>query len=440
MTEALHAAGIEVILDVVFNHTGELREGGPLWHFKALDRERFYLVQPRTGALADLTGCGNTVRAQHPAVRAVILQALRWWVHGLGVDGFRFDLAAILARDGDGAIMPDPPLLREIEEDPLLAGVKLIAEAWDAADGYLVPAWPGSARWAVWNDRFRDDVRSAWLRDGERAPELATRLCGSSDLFRTSPLRSVNFVTAHDGFTLRDAVSYDRKHNLANGEGNRDGHTHPISSNHGVEGPADDAGTKAARDRARRNLVACLLLAQGVPMLLAGDEMGRTQVGNNNAWCHDGPLTWVDWTGLDRDAAFGRFVKGLLRLRRECNALRRTTFLEGGDAGDVAWFGPDGGAPSWNHGPAAFGYRLSGLGAHTGAGRDEPDLLVLVNLEDASRAFVLPEGSWRLRVDTAAPPPNDLPDAPPPADTSRTCAPRSLAVLQGDAPRPPDAR
>ena len=425
MAEALHRAGIELFLDVVFNHTGELDAAGPVWHGKALDRERFYLVQPRTGDLANLTGCGNTVRAQHPAMRAMIRDSLRWWVHGLGVDGFRFDLAAILARDADGALLDDPPLLREIEEDPLLSGVKLIAEAWDAADGYLVPRWPGGARWAVWNDRFRDDVRSAWLREGPAAT-LATRLCGSSDLFR-GPLRGVNYVTAHDGFTLRDVVSYDRKHNLANGEKNRDGHSHSVSWNHGVEGPARNAATAAARDRSRRNLVASLLLAQGVPMLLAGDEIGRTQAGNNNAWCHDGPLTWLDWSGLEDDAAFHRFVKGLLRLRKECPALRRAAFLEGGDAGDVRWFGPDGDGPDWDG--DAFGYRLSGRAEHTGTEGDGPDVAVLVNVGDDACTFALPRGRWRVRVDTAAEPPGDLPAEASPRESTWTLEGRSLAVL-----------
>jgi glycogen operon protein len=388
MVLALHRAGIEVIVDVVFNHTAELDAAGPTLHLRGLDDEMYYL-RDDAGDYADLSGCGNAVRAQHPTVRTLIRDALRWWVHGLGVDGFRFDLATILARDENGELMDEPPLLREIEHDPALKGVHLIAEAWDAAGGYRVADWPGGERWAVWNDRFRDDVRRAWLQgDGEA---LAVRLAGSADLFPDGPLRSLNYVTAHDGFTLRDAVSYAERHNLENGEENRDGHAHEVSANHGVEGPSDDPEVRAARERARRNLVASLLLARGVPMLLAGDELGRTQRGNNNAYCHDSDLTWIDWTGLETDADFGRFVRGLLRLRRD-HAGQELTWVQEGET--------------------AFAYRLG-------------DLLVLVNTGDDEVSFDLPkEGGWKVVVDTAAAPPGDF--AQPKSATA--CKPGTLPV------------
>jgi isoamylase len=388
MVLALHRAGIEVIVDVVFNHTAELDATGPTLHLRGLDDEMYYL-RDETGDYADLSGCGNAVRAQRPTVRTLIRDALRWWVHGLGVDGFRFDLATILARDENGAPMDEPPLLREIEHDPALRDVHLIAEAWDAAGGYRVADWPGGDRWAVWNDRFRDDVRRAWL--GGDGSALATRLAGSPDLFPSGPLRSLNYVTAHDGFTLRDAVSYAERHNLANGEEGRDGHAHEVSANHGAEGPSTDPAVAEARERARRNLVASLLLARGVPMLLAGDELGRTQRGNNNAYCHDSDLTWIDWNGLRSDAAFWRFLRGLLHLRRDHAGYELTRLVEG---------------------EAVFAYRLG-------------DLLVLVNAGDQAASFDLPaEDRWKVVVDTAAPPPGDF---TPPA-SARAWAPRTREV------------
>jgi isoamylase len=305
--------------------------------------------------------------------------------------------------------------------------VLLVAEAWDAAPGgYQVGTWPGNEHWAVWNDRFRDDVRRAWLQDPHLGGVLATRLTGSSDLFyRHGPLRGVNLVTSHDGFTLRDLVSYDRKHNEANGEQGRDGHGGEPSANHGVEGDTKDRAVLADREKSRRNLAASLLLAHGVPMFLAGDELGRTQRGNNNAYCHDSELTWVDWRGAKRDAAFLRFVRGLIALRRSHEALRRDRFLAGN--GDVTWFGPEGQPVDWEE-PGAFGYVL----------QDGSALCVVVNLYEEHRTFTLPpsprDAAWRLVVDTAADPPHDLYD--PPAPPHAPAAPalvtgRSLHVYVG---------
>jgi len=436
MVRAFHAAGIAVIVDLVLNHTAEMDETGPVLGFRGLDDALYYLPGDRPGSYANHSGCGNTVRLQHPEVRALVLDALRWWRHGLGVDGFRFDLAAILARDERGGLGSEAPLLRAIEEDPALAGAHLVAEPWDAGGGYLLPQWPGGPRWSLWNDRFRDDVRRAWFGDAGRAGVLATRLCGSSDLLAASgpgPPRSVNFVSAHDGFTLRDAVSYARKRNEANGEGGRDGHAHEPSSDHGEDGPSSDPALLAARDKTRRNLVATLLLAQGVPLLLGGDELGRTQRGNNNAYCHDDETTWVDWGGVRADAAFLRFVRRLVALRRASPALRRATWLSGearDGPRDAAWLGPHGGAVDWDADAGCFGLLLAGGRRETGAGTDAPDLLLLVNLRDEPLAFSLPAGPWRLLVDTAAAPPDDCPEPPPPAAASRALAARSLSLLR----------
>jgi len=426
---AFHEAGIEVWLDVVFNHTAEMEEHGPTWNFKALAPWTWYLRdgKRRRGDFLDLTGCGNTVNANHPLVAEFVRDALRWWHHGLGADGFRFDLGAILCRDEQGELLERPPLLRMLEADPLLAEAKLVSEAWDAGGAWLVDAWPGDARWSVWNDRFRDDVRRAWLAGPEHPDRLATRLSGSEDLFRgVGPTRGVNYVTVHDGFTLRDVVSYRDKHNEANGEGNRDGADHEPRDNHGVEGPTENVRVTRRRDRTRRNLVASALLAQGVPMLLAGDELGRSQRGNNNAYCHDSPLTWIDWTGLERDGAFFRFVRGMIRLRRSVDALHRTSFLTGN--GDVTWLGTDGAPFDWHdRRPRPFGYRLADA---------RGDLLVAINLTGRSARFAVPgDTTWRRLVDTAATPPGDLhapESAPLETGPAFRLRPRALVVLRAD--------
>jgi len=377
MVHALHAADIEVIVDVVYNHTGEQGAGGPVWHFKHLDPAHAYL-RDESGALVDKTGCGNTVRCAEASMRRMIVDSLRWWVHGLGVDGFRFDLSTILT----------PALVRDIEQDPWLAHAHLIAEPWDAAGGHQVRDWPGNERWCVWNDSFRDDVRRGWLEDGHGGGTMARRLTGSSDMFDAGPLRGVNFITAHDGFTLADVVAYDKKHNDSNGEDGRDGRNHEPSANHGVEGATDDPDILIRRATSRRNLIASLLLAQGVPMLLAGDEFGRSQDGNNNGYCHD---RWIDWKGVEHDADFLRFVRGVAQLRAE---LRTHRFHE---EGEVHWFGPDGHAVDWESTPGRFGYAIDGL-------------IVLINLSSETCGFDVP-ATCRIVADTAAPPPEDFHEA-----------------------------
>ncbi len=312
LVRALHQAGLEVLLDVVFNHTSEGDAAGPTLSFKGIDNPVYYMFEPGNAAgYANYSGCGNTVNCNHPAVRRMILDSLRYWTGTMRVDGFRFDLASILSRDADGRPLPNPPLLWEIENDPALADSTLIAEAWDAGGLYQVGAFPGE-RWREWNGRFRDDVRSFLRGDPGTSGAMARRMLGSPDLYEGSsrrPPQGVNFVTAHDGFTLADLVAYERKHNEANGEGNRDGSDHEHSENHGVEGPTDDPRILAARARQVRNLLTALFVAQGTPMLLAGDELGRTQGGNNNAWCQDNDTTWLDWGLLEANADLHRFTR-----------------------------------------------------------------------------------------------------------------------------------
>jgi isoamylase len=404
--KALHAAGIEVILDVVYNHTAESDDTGPTLSFRGLDNVSYYRRAPDGSAVND-TGCGNTVRCDHPMVMRLILDSLRDWVRHYHVDGFRFDLATVLGRTDEGGFDPDAPLLNAIVHDPILSSVKLIAEPWDIGpDGYQLGAFqPG---FAEWNDRFRDDVRMFWRGDDGTAPALAQRLLGSADIFDRNgraPWASINNVTTHDGFTLSDLVSYAEKHNTANGEGNRDGHDANHSSNGGVEGPTDDPAIVAARTKRRRNLAATLLLSQGVPMLLSGDEIGHTQTGNNNAYCQDNETTWLDWT--DADADFSAFVADLIRFRAEHPALRQNWFLHGrprcDGLADVSWSAFDGGPPDWN-GPDARAFavvlREAADAPQPSQGADA--VLIAINGTRQDKRLSLPEpGSWRRALSTA---------------------------------------
>ncbi|HEY3481905.1 MAG TPA: glycogen debranching protein GlgX, partial [Streptomyces sp.] len=350
MVKALHRAGIEVILDVVYNHTAEGGEGGPTLSLRGIDNRGYYRLQPDARRYADYTGCGNTLSVVQPHVLRLITDSLRYWVTEMGVDGFRFDLAAALARSMHDVDMLSP-FLAVIAQDPVLRRVKLIAEPWDVGSGgYQVGAFP--PLWTEWNDRFRDTVRDFWRGATGDVRDLGYRLSGSSDLYDWGgrrPYASVNFVTAHDGFTLRDLVSHERKHNDANGEDNRDGTDDNRSWNCGAEGATDDPEVLALRLRQQRNLLATLLLSTGVPMLVAGDEMGRTQGGNNNAYCQDNPTSWVDWSllGEPRWQAMAELVSRLVALRRTHPVLRRGGFFSGlahtpEGLRDLAWFGPGG--------------------------------------------------------------------------------------------------
>jgi isoamylase len=439
MVRALHAAGIEVILDVVFNHTAEGNQLGPTLSFKGLENRVYYMLGDGGSSYKNYSGCGNTINGNHPIVRELIFLCLRHWVHNYHVDGFRFDLASILSRDRNGDILPNPPIIEVITEDPMLADTKIIAEAWDAAGAYQVGSF-ASLRWAEWNGRYRDDVRRYWRGDYAQTSHLATRLAGSSDLYsngQRQPFHSINFITSHDGFTLEDLVSYREKHNEANGEGNRDGDNNNFSENYGVEGPTKRAEINALRSRQVRNLVATLLLSQGVPMWPAGDEVRRTQRGNNNAWCQDNDVSWFDWRLLDEQADFLRFVRELVRFRRENPTLRHRGFLRGGSAAsgtlpDVEWFSADGSHIDWYAGDASL---CCFFGAPTVekllADNDLPaggiegiarHIFIVAHSGSLPRTFRLPTTPaltalpWRLFLHTALVPPDDIhPDGRGPA-------------------------
>jgi glycogen operon protein len=416
LVKALHRAGIGVLLDVVFNHTAEGGQGGPTLSFKGLGNETFYMLDPMDRSkYLDFTGCGNTVNANHPFVARFIIECLEYWVREMHVDGFRFDLASALARDSIGAPMEHPPALWGIELSDTLAGAKIIAEAWDAAGLYHVGSFPGY-RWMEWNGRYRDSVRRFVRGDPGLIDEIATRLAGSSDLYQASlrhPINSVNFVTCHDGFTLADLVAYDTKHNEANRENNRDGTDDNLSWNCGVEGPTEDPEIQALRRRQARNLMAVLLLSQGIPMINAGDELLRGADGNNNTWCQDNPLGWLDWGLRDRNEHMLRFTRGLIALRKRHPSLRRRHFLSGdstrrGGGPDICWYSPELAEPGWDDPEAReLAFTLSGRVP------GEPALHIMLNMAEAARIFQLPElpgGRWRLVVDTAAEPPEDLPE------------------------------
>jgi isoamylase len=331
MVKAMHAAGIEVILDVVFNHTGEGDDRGRTFNFRGLDNELYYL-QDEQGRYLNFSGCGNTLNCNHPVVRDLLMTCLRYWGGHLHVDGFRFDLASILGRDRRGNVLIEPPVIEAIAEDGVLADCKLIAEPWDAAGLYQVGGFPFGRRWSEWNGRYRDDVRRFWRGEPGLTGSLATRLCGSADLYQWSgrlPRHSINFITAHDGFTLYDLVAYNGKHNERNGEQNRDGSNDNYSWNCGAEGPTDDPLVNRLRLRQVRNLMTTLMLSQGVPMMLAGDEFLRTQLGNNNAWCQDNDISWVNWELATVNAPFLRFVRELIAFRKRHPVLRRRHFYRG---------------------------------------------------------------------------------------------------------------
>jgi glycogen operon protein len=416
MVRAFHAAGIEVILDVVFNHTGEGDDRGRTYSFRGLDNELYYLLSP-DGIYLNFSGCGNTVNCNHPVVRDMILTCLRYWVAEMHVDGLRFDLASILGRDRFGNVLVEPPVIEMIGEDGVLTDTKLIAEPWDAAGLYQVGRFPYGRRWSEWNGRYRDDVRRFWRGDLGMTSELARRLAGSPDLYEASgrhPRHSVNFITCHDGFTLWDLVSYNRKHNEANGEGSRDGATENFSWNCGVEGASDDPAVRGVRQRQARNFMATLLLSQGVPMLLAGDEFLRTQQGNNNAWCQDNDISWVDWGLATRNADFLRFVRELIALRKRHPALRRRshfrgTGLDGFLEPDIIWHGVDPGRPDFSPGSRTFAFALNG--GRTGREPDS-DFYVVCNAWRQPVDFRIPLAPsgrlWRRVVDTALAPPLDI--------------------------------
>jgi len=404
MVRALHQAGIEVILDVVFNHTAEGNELGPTLCFRGMDNTIFYTLASDKRYYKNYTGTGNTINANHPVVRNHILAALRYWVVEMHVDGFRFDLASVLGRDGSGKLLANAPLLERIAEDPILRDVKVIAEAWDAAGAYEVGSF-SKRRWAEWNGRYRDDVRRFWRGDDGMFGQFASRLCGSADIYTASgkgPEGSINFVTCHDGFTLNDLVSYRHKHNEANGENNHDGTDANFSDNYGVEGETTDAGIEAVRKRQIKNFLLTLLISRGVPMLLGGDELCRTQGGNNNAYCQDNETSWYDWGRLEQYSEILRFTRGMIALRRAHPILSKERFYT--DA-EIHWFGPQGGLPNWaDPQEKQFACLIHDDEQHA--------LYLMFNAGTAAVDFALPPGStgtrWCLAVDTACETPRDL--------------------------------
>ncbi|WAS90629.1 glycogen debranching protein GlgX [Nannocystis punicea] len=418
MVRALHRAGIEVILDVVYNHTAEGNHLGPTFSFRGIDNPTYYrLVPGEPRYYFDYTGTGNSLNVRHPQTLQLIMDSLRYWILEMHVDGFRFDLAATLAR-GLYEVDQLSSFFTIIHQDPVISQVKLIAEPWDLGEGgYQVGNFP--VRWAEWNGKYRDTMRSFWRGDGGVAGDLGYRLSGSSDLYQSDgrrPYSSINFVTAHDGFTLADLVAHDHKHNEANGEDNRDGSDHNLSWNCGAEGPTDDPEVLALRRRQQRNFLATLLLSQGTPMIAGGDEIGRTQGGNNNAYCQDNAIGWYDWELDEERRALLRFVRRTIRIYHEHPALQRSKFfkgrkIRGGDVHDIMWLRPDGEPMSdddW-HNPSTLclGMFLAGHGVDDVDDDGEPirddDLLLVLNGSHVAVEFVLPgfRGAWEVLVDTA---------------------------------------
>jgi len=430
MVLELHRAGIEVILDVVFNHTAEGNHEGPVLSLKGLENRVYYMLENGGRHYRNYTGCGNTLNGNHPVVRELIFHCLRHWVHNYHIDGFRFDLASILSRDREGNIMPNPPVVEAISEDPLLADTKIIAEAWDAAGAYQVGSFH-TLRWAEWNGRYRDDARRFWRGDAHMIGPLATRLAGSSDLYQPGgrqPYHSINFITSHDGFTLNDLVSYNQKHNEANGEHNRDGDNNNHSYNHGVEGPTRRKSIETVRHRQIKNMLACLLLSQGVPMILSGDECRRTQRGNNNAYCQDNALSWFNWRLAEKHHDLRRFVSALVAFRKAEPTVRQPEFLDGrprrlGSLPDLSWYNPEGEPVDWSTRDPSLACLLAAAPRRDPLGPPHHHVLVMFHAGAEPREFRIPEVArtlaWWLFVDTAAEPPGDIyPEldgpAPPP--------------------------
>lgn len=411
MVKAFHAAGIEIILDVVFNHTAEGGIDGPILSFRGLENNVYYLVDEK-GAFKNYSGCGNTMNCNHPIVRKMIMDSLRYWVVDMHVDGFRFDLASILVRDGEGNVLPNPPLIEAIAKDPILADTKIIAEAWDAAGLYQVGSFPASKRWAEWNGKYRDEIRLFCLGKSGMTGKVATRISGSEDLYGHSernPYHSINFITAHDGFTLMDLVSYEKKNNLENGENNRDGTSDNLSMNFGVEGVTDDPGILKNREQQVRNLATILMLSQGTPMILAGDEFGRTQFGNNNAWCQDNQTSWIDWDLLETNYQLFQFWKELIQFRKNHPMLRRNNFFSGevnpfSKIPDISWHNTQTNQPEFDSGSRSLALLIDGMDKDKIV---DDAIYLALNFDEKELDFEIPtlhsKKPWQLVFSTANP-------------------------------------
>ncbi len=407
MVKALHRAGINVILDVVFNHTAEGNHVGPTLSFRGIDNPTYYILETDRRYYANYSGTGNTFNGNQSVVRRLIIDCLRYWVEAMHVDGFRFDLASVLSRDEHGQPLSDPPILWEIETDPVLARTKIIAEAWDAAGLYQVGSFVGN-RWAEWNGKYRDDVRRFVRSDEGMVSSLSSYISGSPSIYTQSgrdPRRSINFVTAHDGFTLNDLVSYNEKHNEANNEGNRDGSNENFSWNCGVEGPSTDSAVEALRERQIRNFLTILMVSQGTPMLVMGDEVRRTQFGNNNPYCQDNAISWFNWDLTHQHADLLRFVRELFRFHRQHDVFRARRFWTDPGGPEITWHGVRLGHPDWSQHSHSLAFEL-----HYPAANEH--LHVLINAYWEPLAFELLRApahkSWLRVVDTALPAPDDI--------------------------------
>jgi glycogen operon protein len=436
MVKALHKAGIEVILDVVFNHSAESRHTGPTLCFRGIDNPTYYILDEDQSRYADFSGCGNTLNANHPIVRRMICDSLRYWVEEMHVDGFRFDLASILTRDHDGNVLPNPPVLWDIESDPVLAGTKLIAEAWDAAGLYQVGSFVGDS-WKEWNGRFRDDVRGFFRGEKGAVRLFADRIVGSADVYRhknREPEQSINFVTCHDGFTLNDLVSYEEKHNEANGEKNKDGHDDNHSWNCGVEGPTDNPAVEQLRKQQIKNFLTTTLLSIGLPMIVMGDECRRTQQGNNNAYCQDNEISWFDWSLVEKHAEIHRFTKLLIErrlLRTTHHEDQRLSLNQVIETAHKVWHGVKLNEPDWSDNSRSVAFTTKLL---------TESLLVhfIFNANWDEQLFELPREVdnkllvWSRWIDTSLPSPNDIcswKSAPEVKDHQYLAAARSTVVL-----------
>lgn len=427
LVKACHKVGIEVILDVVFNHTAEGNHLGPIMHFKGLDNCVYYMLS--NGNYLNYTGCGNTVNANHATVVTFIIDCLKFWVTQCHVDGFRFDLASTLTRDSNGNPMSDPPLIRLIAQHPVLKNTKLIAEAWDAGGLYQVGSFPSYGRWAEWNGKFRDDIRSFIKSDNGFAHAVSLRLLGSPDLYQNTsrpPSHSINFLTCHDGFTLHDLVSYNQKHNFANGEGNHDGGDNHHSWNCGEEGPTSNVEVYKLRQRQIKNFLALLMLSQGVPMLVSGDEFGRTQLGNSNAYCQDNEISWVNWDFLSRNRDIFRFTKEMIALRNRHRLLRSRRFGEA----KVRWHGTQLNQPDWSFHSHSIAYVLEA------SSQQDHEIYVAINAYWESLEFQIPTAinkkPWRMVVNTNENSPQDIiPEEYASIYYDRTCrlVARSMIIL-----------
>lgn len=399
MIKALHKAGIEVIVDMVFNHTGEGNEQGRTLSWKAFAESTYYLKDSR-GHFLNYSGCGNTVNCNHPIVSEMIISALRYWVTELHIDGIRFDLASILTRGQDGAVMPSAPLIERITQDPVLSHCTLIAEPWDAAGLHQVGSfyqtpWGGPESWMEWNDDYRSVVRSFIKGTSGYAGRFATKLCGSQDIYGKggTPLNSINYITSHDGFTLRDLVSYDYKHNIENGEDNRDGMNNNDSWNCGKEGDTNDSHIELLRQRQMKNFCLALFCSAGVPMIHMGDEYGHTKHGNNNSWCQDNELNWFLWNEIEKSASFHRFFEKLIAFRKSSDALRRTTFYA---PGEIVWHGQKPYHPNWSDHSRFVAFTTGNLYIAFSASHETID----IDLPD--------DNEWHVVINTASPPPLDF--------------------------------